>query len=68
MPRGPKGGKRPADVIGKRGPCHADRDGEIEESRKLPLLNWAAKAMRSPGLLRPIALSGAAPYTLTTWA
>jgi hypothetical protein len=26
MPRGPKGEKRPADVIGKRGPYHADRD------------------------------------------
>jgi hypothetical protein len=26
MPRGPKGEKRPADVISKRGPYHADRD------------------------------------------
>ena len=50
MPRGPKGWKRPADVIGQCGPCHADRDGGGPGGSREP---WLLASVRIfPGALR----------------
>jgi hypothetical protein len=60
MPRGPKGEKRPADVIGNAVHVMRVATGEIEDAKPDPGKEYARKGGRKGGRARAQALSPAA--------
>lgn len=57
MPRGPKGEKRPADVIGNAVHVMRIATGEVEDNRRDPALEYARKGGLKGGRARATKLS-----------